>query len=160
MTALTWSEALALQQPRMDQTHREFIELLQLLEQSIGLDAATLDERFVALLEHTEAHFAQEDRWIAAIGFAPQNCHSFQHAHVLKVLREVQQIVHRDGDGQVVRQIVDELAQWFTGHAQSMDAALAQTMIERGYDPETGTLRHPIAADAAPITGCGGASCS
>ena len=53
MTALTWSEALALQQPRMDQTHREFIELLQLLEQSIGLDAATLDERFVALVRAT-----------------------------------------------------------------------------------------------------------
>lgn len=97
---------------------------------------------------------------MAAIGFAAENCHTFQHAHVLKVLREVQQIVQRDGDGQVVRQIVDELAQWFTGHAQSMDAALAQTMIERGYDPDSGTLRHPIAADAAPITGCGGASCS
>lgn len=160
MTALTWSEALALKQPRMDQTHREFIELLQSLEQSIGLDVATLDARFAALLDHTVAHFGQEDRWMAEIGFAAENCHTFQHAHVLNVLRDVQQIVQREGDGQVVRQIVDELAQWFTGHAQSMDAALAQTMIERGYDPETGSLRHPIAADAAPITGCGGASCS
>jgi len=160
MTALTWSEALALQQPRMDQTHREFIDLLHALETAVDAGPAALDAHFGALVEHTEAHFGQEERWMADIGFAPENCHAFQHAHVLQVLREVRGIVQRDGNAKLARQIVDELATWFTAHAQSMDAALAQTMIERGYDPETRTLRLPIAADAAPITGCGGASCS
>lgn len=41
-----------------------------------------------------------------------------------------------------------------------MDAALAQIMVERGYDPDTGRLLNPVAADAQPITGCGGSSCS
>jgi hypothetical protein len=39
------------------------------------------------------------------------------------------------------------------------DAALAMTMAERGFDPETGSLAQPPAPDAVAITGCGGASC-
>jgi hypothetical protein len=76
MTALTWSEALALKQPRMDQTHREFIELLQELSAALNTGSTELDRPLARLLEHTEAHFAQEERWMADIGFAPENCHS------------------------------------------------------------------------------------
>lgn len=160
MTALTWSEALALQQPRMDQTHREFIDLLQALEQVVTDGPEIVDHHFGALIEHTVAHFAQEERWMAEIGFAAENCHFFQHTHVLRVLREVRELALGKRDATIVQQIVDELARWFTSHAQTMDAALAQTMAERGYDPERGTLLNPLQPEAAPITGCGGASCS
>lgn len=164
MTALTWSEALALRQPRMDSTHREFVALLAALEQALDRDGgpgiAPVDAALAQLLDHTEAHFAQEERWMAAIGFAPGNCHAFQHAHVLQVMREVDSLWRNEADLAVVRQLVGELAKWFPVHAQSMDAALAQTMADRGFDPDTGALLHPVAADAQPITGCGGASCS
>lgn len=159
MTALTWSEALALKQPRMDQTHREFVELLQRLSEAhaAGADALPL---LAELQEHTEAHFAQEERWMADIGFAAQNCHSMQHAQVLHVLREVQRMLVDKPDPNLVPVLVEELGKWFVGHAQMMDAALAETMVQRGYDPETGRLLQPLPEDLAPITGCGGASCS
>lgn len=160
MSALAWSEALALKQPRMDQTHREFVDLLQGL--ATAHDAGTDD--FSPLLQelatHTEAHFAQEERWMAAIGFAPQNCHSMQHAQVLKVLTEVQRALSTGGDRAIVGVLVDELGKWFVSHAQTMDAALAEIMVERGYDPETGRVLNPVAEDTQPITGCGGSSCS
>jgi len=160
MSAITWSEALALQQPRMDQTHREFVELLQGLEQAIGSPGSALADQLAAMLGHTEAHFAQEERWMLDIGFAKENCHFFQHQQVLQVLREVLEMVRDKGEAKLVPVLVDELGRWFVGHAQMMDAALAQTMVERGYDAETGCLLQPLAADTAPITGCGGASCS
>ena len=59
-----------------------------------------------------------------------------------------------------VRLLVPELAQWFPAHAQNMDAALADTMVAAGFDPDTGAMSFPPAATAAPITGCGGSSCS
>jgi hemerythrin len=97
---------------------------------------------------------------MADIGFAPQNCHAMQHAQVLKVLAEVRRALADGGNPEVVGVLVEELGKWFVAHAQMMDAALAEIMIERGYDPETGRLLNPVAPDVPPITGCGGSSCS
>ncbi len=161
MTALAWSEALALKQPRMDQTHREFVELLQQLDAA----AATPERELLPLLQtlqrHTEDHFAQEERWMADIGFAAQNCHSLQHAQVLKVLAEVPRVLAEKGDRELGRVLSEELGKWFVVHAQTMDAALAEMMLERGVDPETGRLLQPQPAESAQplITGCGGARC-
>ena len=160
MTAITWSEALALKQPRMDQTHREFIELLQTLADAQADEQADLGPLLAGLQAHTEAHFAQEERWMADIGFAPENCHSMQHGQVLHVLREVRARADDADLRSLVGVLVEELGRWFVAHAQMMDAALAQLMVERGYDPETGRLLNPQAPEHQPITGCGGSSCS
>jgi hemerythrin-like metal-binding protein len=140
MAALTWNEALALQQPRMDHTHREFVELLAGVEEALGLEREELVDRLAGFVAHTEAHFAQEERWMASLGFAAENCHAFQHGHVLQVLRAVEQKLADEGDVDTVALLVKELGQWFVVHAQSMDAALAETMAERGFDPEMGCL--------------------
>lgn len=155
MTALTWSEALALRQPQMDTTHREFVDLLAALETALDGPPAGWQAALAAFVAHTEAHFAQEDRWMAALGFAAGNCHAYQHAHVLKVLQDVQAQAAGDG-APLVRQLVGELAQWFPQHAQAMDAALAQVMAECGYDPATGTVQRRLAEAA---TGCGSSAC-
>lgn len=158
VSLLTWNDTLALGQPRMDATHVEFVEHLNALEAAAsghGDVAAAL----AALTEHTDLHFAQEDRWMATLGFAPQNCHAFQHQAVMNVLREVQRLYAAEASVALVQRLAAELAQWFPQHAQMMDAALAETMAARGYDPETGALADPPAPEAELITGCGGGSC-
>ena len=160
MTALLWTEALALQQPRMDTTHREFVDLVTELEAALPGPIHGVDDCLARLLEHTVEHFAQEERWMLKLGFSAQNCHAFQHAHVLQVLREVLRMQHEEGDLDTVRQLVAELAKWFPVHAQTMDAGLALTMAEQGFDPETGQLARAPAAQAEPLTGCGSVSCS
>lgn len=153
MSALTWSEALALQQPQMDTTHREFVELLGAIEAALDGPEATLQARYAEFVTHTEAHFAQEERWMATLGFAAENCHAFQHAHVLGVLRDVQAATP---GAAVLRVLVTELAQWFPQHAQAMDAALAQVMADCGFDPATGRLDRTL---GEAITTCGTGSC-
>ena len=160
MAAITWTETLALQQPRMDDTHREFVDLLCQVETALEGPLAELVDTFAEFVAHTERHFAQEDRWMTTLGFDAQNCHAFQHTHVLQVLHEVQRRLVEDSDVATVRLLVPELAQWFPAHAQNMDAALADTMVAAGFDPDTGAMSFPPAATAAPITGCGGSSCS
>lgn len=85
MPALEWSDELALDLPRMDDTHQEFVALLQAVEQA---DDARVQGAWRELVEHTQAHFDQEDRWMAATRFASGNCHSMQHQVVLKIMRE------------------------------------------------------------------------
>jgi hemerythrin-like metal-binding protein len=160
MSTLTWSDSLTLNQPQMDQTHREFVDLLADVEAALGSPHDTIAERFAELLAHTEQHFAQEEQWMQRIGFAPENCHAFQHKQVLDVLREVGRRIGTEGDQEILSNLVAELSKWFPVHAQMMDQALAETMAMVGLDPATGQMSRPPEAPREPVTGCGSASCS
>ena len=153
MAQLEWSDALALDLPLMDDTHREFVDLLAAVDRA---DDAQLLSTWHALVEHTDHHFAQEDAWMASTRFASGNCHSMQHKVVLQVMREGAAKAAA-GDLAVIRSMAGELAAWFVHHAQTMDAALALHLRSAGFDPATGSLAHPEALPEQPITGCGGA---
>ena len=88
MPELQWKEDLELGVARMDATHREFVERYNALA-GAGPDdfAARLDE-FAA---HTEAHFAQENRWMEAVGFP--GCHRGEHDRVLAVVNDIRKRV-------------------------------------------------------------------
>lgn len=149
---LAWSDALSLSMPVMDQTHVEFVDLLAWVQQA---EDAELVSRWQALVEHTDAHFAQEDRWMLATGFAPGSCHLTQHAVVLKVLKEGLE-AGRQGQLEPIRQMAHELTIWFPHHAQTMDSGLALHLKSVGYDPLTGEVTQPDALPSQAINGCGG----
>lgn len=153
MATLEWSEALVLNVPAMDETHKEFVDLLAQVENAAD---AVLLPLWQELIAHTEEHFGQEDRWMQSTGFAVGNCHSTQHKVVLEIMREGGKRCE-EGDCTMIRGMTPELASWFSYHAQTMDAALAQHMQSLGFDPETGEVRHAEALPEALISGCGGA---
>lgn len=156
MAQLEWSDALALDLDLMDDTHREFVDLLAVVD---GADDAQLLGAWQALVEHTEQHFGQEDSWMVSTRFASGNCHSMQHRVVLQVMREGTTLAQQ-GDLKVLRVMAGELALWFPQHAQSMDAALALHLRRVGFDPVTGVVHAPQALPGELIHGCGGATCS
>lgn len=162
MTALTWTDTLALQHPQLDATHEEFVALLADTDAALAGPDAALLARFQALVDHTVVHFAQEERWMEATGFAPENCHAFQHQAVLGVMQEcAQRAADADEpDFEPLRVAVGELALWFPQHAQMMDAALAQHLQAVGFDPATGQCREAVPADGEVIAGCGSHSCA
>ena len=156
MAQLEWSDALDLDLPLMDDTHREFVDLLAAVD---GADDAHLASTWQALVDHTVQHFGQEDAWMAATRFASGNCHSQQHKVVLQVMREGLARAQQ-GDVKVLRMMASELALWFPQHAQSMDAALALHLRRVGFDGATGVVHAPQALPGGLIQGCGSASCS
>lgn len=156
MAHLEWSDALNLDLPLMDATHREFVDLLATVDRS---EDAQLLPTWRKLVDHTEQHFGQEDEWMTSTRFASGNCHSMQHKVVLQVMREGTARAEQ-GDLKVLRVMASELALWFPQHAQSMDAALALHLRRVGFDPATGVVHAPGALPDALIHGCGGTSCS
>jgi hemerythrin-like metal-binding protein len=156
MPNLQWSEALVLGLPTMDDTHREFVELLAQAENAAD-DA--LAGHWRALVEHTDEHFSREDRWMLNTRFSSSNCHTVQHKVVLQVMREGL-LMAQAGDFAPVRHMARELALWFPQHAQTMDAALALHLRGIGYDPVTGVVGMPQALPKDAIQGCGGLGCS
>jgi hemerythrin len=141
MQSLHWNASLELQHPSMDDTHREFVQLLGELEAALAQEAPDTPQRLAAFVAHTTAHFEQEDRWMATIGFDKETCHFREHAHVLQVLQRVQQALVEEQDDRLLRRLLPELAAWFPQHAQSMDAGLAHAMQLTGYDVATDTLQ-------------------
>jgi hemerythrin-like metal-binding protein len=139
---LAWSDALSLELDFMDDTHREFVDLLAATELA---DDDTLNERFTALIEHTQEHFGGEDKWMKDTKFSSTNCHTTQHKVVLQVMREGLRRGHEKGDKALMRQMAHELGVWFPQHAQTMDAALALHLRRVGYDAQTGVVSAPEA---------------
>ena len=156
MPILEWSDALSLDLPLMDDTHREFVILLAAV--STAADAQ-LVIAWSGLIDHTDVHFAREDAWMAHTRFASSNCHSVQHKVILEVMREGLAAGHA-GDLGSVRVMAAELAIWFPQHAQTMDAALALHLRRTGFDPATGIVHAPDALPPGFVLGCGGNGCS
>jgi hemerythrin-like metal-binding protein len=109
---------------RMDDTHGEFMALMHTLRQT---PPAERMPAYDALVRHTEAHFAQEERWMAQLGLPPQNCHAGQHANVLETLHEVGKRA-RQGDPGLIERMLDALDEWFALHVVAMDSALADAL--------------------------------
>ena len=133
---LDWTPELFLGDARMDDTHEEFVTLLnQLL-------ATPPDQQmplYRAFIDHTVEHFAQEERWMLATGFTADNCHAEEHATILETM---QAVVPRSeqGDTELITRMAEALAEWFPLHATSKDAGLAHHLKNVGFDSGTETL--------------------
>ena len=153
---LTWSNDLQTGDSRMDDTHEEFVTMLnQLL-------ATPQDQQlplYKAFLSHTVEHFAQEDRWMLATGFSADNCHAGQHTTLLETMRAVE-VHYEGGDNEIITRLVEALAEWFPGHANSMDAGLALHLKSVNFDSVTETLADPSVIQSVSMSGCGSVSCS
>ncbi|QNP47117.1 hemerythrin domain-containing protein [Diaphorobacter aerolatus] len=156
MSALRWSGELALNLPLMDDTHRECIEILQAVDAAEDVELIPV---WGDLLMHTEHHFGQEDRWMAATRFASGNCHSLQHRVVLQVMR-AGLLRAEKGELFVLREMGRELAIWVVQHTQMMDSALATHLRRVGYNPLTGEVASPDGLPEHLIHGCAGACSS
>lgn len=154
--SLAWSDQLQVGDTRMDETHAEFVEQLNALLATPQDQQLPLYREFLA---HTVEHFAQEERWMLATGFAPENCHATHHATILDTMRAV--IPHFENDDpEIITRLAEALAEWFPQHAASMDAGLAQHLKSVGFDTTTETLPDSDGIRPASMSGCGSVSCS
>jgi hemerythrin-like metal-binding protein len=130
MALLDWSDGLALGQPAMDETHREFVELLNRFGAAGDTDRLARLDEFIA---HTEAHFRQEEAWMERIQFPPLGCHRTEHEGVLEVMREVRKRI-ASGETHYGEVLAKAVAEWFPLHAGSMDTVLALYIRQTGFD--------------------------
>lgn len=112
----------------MDDTHREFVDMVNSLEKASNADFI---QNFDALIEHTRAHFENEDRLMAEYGFPAIAEHRGEHDRVLGEMTRFNRVLHK-GLVSFARSYVDEsLKQWFPLHAATMDSALAAHLKSR-----------------------------
>lgn len=149
---LQWDDALLLRVPPIDDDHQDIVAVLGTV---VTAGDSELLPRWSALISTMQAHFEMEDSWMRRTGFAANNCHSSQHAIILRILREGEARGHA-GELAVIRQMADELGQWLPQHVQSMDMSMVAHFVSVGFDPNTGDFTHDRPLTLQGIEGCGG----
>lgn len=143
--ALTWNDAFLVGYEPFDDTHREFVEIVDAL-----LKAP--DDQLLPLLyqltQHSEAHFAQEEHYMETTAFPARECHTNEHAGVLNSMREVAQYVENGGEASEIRRLSVALADWFPGHTDYLDASLAQWVAKKQLGAVPVVVRRGVANHA------------
>lgn len=137
-----WRDEYLLGMPEMDSTHQAFVEVVAALLQAPDDEQLAALDRFI---EHAQAHFGEEDRWMAETSFPPADCHVQEHAAVLKSAHEVREVVTQ-GRFDIGRSFAAELQRWFPGHADYLDSALAAWMVKRRHGGKPIVLKRGLAA--------------
>jgi len=137
---IAWSDAFVLGHGPMDDTHREFVELVRAMQTAPDGRLAGLIAEFEA---HARRHFEEEDRWMRETGFPPRDCHIDEHARVLQSVGEVKLLADR-GEVAEVRRLAAALADWFPGHADWLDSALAHWLCKRALGGKPVVVRRDL----------------
>lgn len=125
----SWSDAYLLGFKPMDDTHQEFVAIVNSMLTADDLALAGIVESFE---NHAKAHFDQEAKWMAETDFPASQCHLDEHNAVMKSAREVRELV-TTGNVAVARRFAAELKKWFPAHADYLDSALAQWMVKKRH---------------------------
>lgn len=107
--------------PQMDDTHREFVELLNQLGDANKEDFKQL---FHKLVSHTKAHFTLENMLMQETSFPAIREHMDEHQRVLGELDRMEKKVSQ-GNNMFPKAYLQQLPDWFHLHANTMDSALA-----------------------------------
>ena len=138
---LAWSDELLLGHPAMDRTHREFVEVVQVMAACADVE---LTDKLRGFIAHAQAHFDEEDRDMAETQFPAAACHADEHAAVLRSAHEVLARVET-GDVTIARAFVAELCRWFPSHVAHLDSALAHWLVKRRHGGAPVVLRREAA---------------
>jgi hemerythrin len=125
--AFEWDDRYLLGHRGMDQTHQEFVTLVNAL---LTVADPDFPAALAAFARHAQAHFDQEMRLMDQHGFPARDCHVGEHEQVLASVREVQAQVAA-GDLAIGRELARALMDWFPGHADYMDSALATWLVKK-----------------------------
>ncbi|MDD3352090.1 hemerythrin domain-containing protein [Zoogloea sp.] len=139
-TGMPWTDNYLLGYTAMDDTHREFVEVV---DRMLTCPDADLAGALRAFIVHAEKHFADEKAWMEASEFPSTDCHVDDHTAVLSSAWEVEPLVQA-GNCAIGREFAMELARWFPGHADYLDSALAHWLVKKKAGGKPVVLRRNV----------------
>ncbi|MEW8052245.1 MAG: hemerythrin family protein [Candidatus Thiodiazotropha sp.] len=121
----------------MNEVHLEEVGLINRLGEMVvqAIDGEANPERISQVLaewvEHTRAHFEDENRLMETYAFPPYPVHKAEHAKVLARIETLQDQWSKDqGLQQLADYIFVEWRAWFDQHVKSMDMVTAQFLSQ------------------------------
>lgn len=128
---MEWQESFTLDHQIMDETHKELITLINLLQTANDQEAL---KALQTVIRHSEVHFIQENRWMKESGFTAIDSHISEHNRVLESLNRMLRMLE-EGTPNLGKVVANELSGWFNKHTSTMDSALVSHMRNVNYTP-------------------------
>ncbi len=125
----SWSDSFLLGFQKMDDTHKEFVDIVARMLVARHSELLELIDEFI---RHAVIHFEEEASWMEGTSFPARQCHIDEHNAVMKSVNEVRSLVLA-GNEQIGYELAKELAAWFPAHADYLDSALAQWMVKQDF---------------------------
>jgi hemerythrin len=96
---LEWNEGLSVHIPEIDAEHRQFICLVNNLNEAIieRMKVEEIKKRMHAILDDAVKHFAHEEVLFRQWGFPEADEHAIKHAQAVKALNEIMGHFERGG---------------------------------------------------------------
>lgn len=151
-THIEWDDRYLIGHRGIDDTHAEFIGLLDAM---LHAEPEAVPAMMQTLARHVEEHFALETRLMEQYAFPARECHVEEHDKVLASVHEVNALAAA-GNTDVAVELAQALADWFPGHSDYMDSALAAWVAKKTAGGAPLVLRRmmsqtPRASLASPL---------
>jgi hemerythrin len=124
----TWTPALAVGHPIIDDQHRELFaradDLIQAMAE--GRAMAELEQLLVFLRDYCRDHFGTEERLMVSRGYPALQAHRLAHREFERRFHEIERsVATRGATAAVVLEVKDLLRGWLTHHIGAVDIRLA-----------------------------------
>lgn len=140
---MPWTDHYLLGHAKLDETHREFVAVVDHMLTCADAELAAAVSAFVV---HAQAHFGDEKAMMEATDFPATDCHVDDHNAVLASALEVEHMVAA-GNIEIGRAFAAELTRWFPSHADYLDSALAHWVVKRSTGGKPVVLKRNIAVE-------------
>lgn len=119
---LTWSEKFSIDLNIIDQQHKKWIEIINILYKSykLGAKKKELSENISKLLDYTDYHFGFEEKYLEDFKCDSLEEHKIAHAGFISHLKDHLEM-HNNDDTEAVYKLIIYLNNWVLDHIQNMD---------------------------------------
>lgn len=133
MTVLAWDPVrFDVGVARMNAAHQGLVALMNAIHDraTAGAAKAELEGLFGKLAQATVAHFADEEAYMASIGFADLKTHKQIHARLLADFT-THKAAFDAGDGKVDKAFFDFLSLWLRSHICHLDTRYGKNLARK-----------------------------
>jgi hemerythrin-like metal-binding protein len=125
MSLIEWKEQYSLGVPEVDHEHRELIDLINALYESVKQARSDADvaDFLGELYVRISAHFALEEKIMRDNGYDEYEDHKADHESLLDAIRDLMDD-YEDGVYVDVERFGKRLDEWFSEHFRTRDARL------------------------------------
>jgi len=157
---IAWSDALSVDDPEIDQQHRQLIDIINTLHEAMltGKAKRAIGDLIDRLIQYTVKHFQYEEGRMEAGGYPDLIEHKKRHADLVEKVLDIQKKV-KSGQQLVEMETLKFLKMWLTEHIQRSDKKYspylqpASGRKPSGLPSESSAVRQRVIVPTKPVAG-------